>query len=177
MPVEERLADQRLNRFNMARDGRLGQTEFLRCSRDGAQTPRDGFLQIQAQFDKFFRSETIPEMDRCLIIASFGSVSHDLQKRETRDDKPPWTCHRALGGAREGAVCLHCHAVLDGKLVTGQNPVSVGAVAELLLEAVGMESKAIAQINDRITLAFEAASAAMAAVSSVTAPQDDSHKV
>lgn len=43
---------------------------------------------------------------------------------------------RELGGRFEGTDNFQSHAVRDGRLVTGQNPASVSAVAELLVEAL-----------------------------------------
>ena len=43
---------------------------------------------------------------------------------------------RELGGRFEGTDNFQSHAVRDGRLVTGQNPASAGAVADLLLEAL-----------------------------------------
>jgi putative intracellular protease/amidase len=43
---------------------------------------------------------------------------------------------RALGGLFEGAPNFTAHAVRDGQLITGQNPMSAEAVAALLVEAL-----------------------------------------
>lgn len=42
----------------------------------------------------------------------------------------------ALGGRFEGAANFTAHAVRDGQLITGQNPMSADAVATLMLEAL-----------------------------------------
>jgi len=43
---------------------------------------------------------------------------------------------RELGGRFENAAAWQPHAVRDGQLITGQNPMSSGKVAQLLLEAL-----------------------------------------
>ncbi|MGG5808139.1 type 1 glutamine amidotransferase domain-containing protein [Falsiroseomonas sp. CW058] len=45
---------------------------------------------------------------------------------------------RELGGRFEGSAPFTPHAVRDGNLVTGQNPMSSARVAELMLEAMGV---------------------------------------
>lgn len=51
---------------------------------------------------------------------------------------------RDLGGIFEGTENFQSHAVRDGNLITGQNPASVEAVADLMLEALKAHEKAVA---------------------------------
>ena len=43
---------------------------------------------------------------------------------------------RALGGKDENAADFQTFAIVDGRLVTGQNPASSGLTAKLVLEAL-----------------------------------------
>lgn len=52
---------------------------------------------------------------------------------------------RDLGGRFEGTDNFQSHAVRDGRLVTGQNPASVQAVSELLLEALSQRHAVAAE--------------------------------
>ncbi|MEL7465400.1 MAG: type 1 glutamine amidotransferase domain-containing protein [Pseudomonadota bacterium] len=72
----------------------------------------------------------------------------DAEERAVElDDAMPYlleTRMRAAGGVFENAGLFEAHAVRDGTLVTGQNPASVGRVADLLLEALAERAKAAA---------------------------------
>ncbi|MEO0360283.1 MAG: type 1 glutamine amidotransferase domain-containing protein [Pseudomonadota bacterium] len=64
----------------------------------------------------------------------------DAEERKVElEDVVPYlleTRMRELGGVFEHSGLFESHAVRDGKLVTGQNPASVAAVSDLLLEAL-----------------------------------------
>lgn len=52
---------------------------------------------------------------------------------------------RELGGLFEGTGNFQSHALRDGRLVTGQNPASVRAVSDLLLEALSQRDAVAAE--------------------------------
>jgi putative intracellular protease/amidase len=51
---------------------------------------------------------------------------------------------RALGGLFEGGANFTAKAVRDGQLITGQNPMSSGLVADLMVEALAEDQRAAA---------------------------------